>query len=195
MQLAQTSRFLYEAIVKVDVACKKKTAAYESSAETNKTLQATNKTLEANNLHLKQAAADANSRAEQAELKLLQAEKKWSETDQKLAEKNKELEAQRTSHAVESGTSYKLSLARHEEKDRLPQGSRGRLPPSPKRNDSKTSQNRTTSHWRTAPTEKSSPHEKDSFDEAMEEARTNTAGPSTNAKEVASASQPSQEEV
>ncbi|KAF3454944.1 hypothetical protein FNV43_RR05392 [Rhamnella rubrinervis] len=91
--LAQTSRFLYEAIVKVDAACKKKTTAYESSAETNKTLQASNKTLEANNLHLKQAAADANSRAEHAELKLLQAEKKWSETDQKLAEKNKELEA------------------------------------------------------------------------------------------------------
>ncbi|KAF3454129.1 hypothetical protein FNV43_RR04576 [Rhamnella rubrinervis] len=43
--------------------------------------------------------------------------------------------------------------------------------------------------------EKSSPHEKDSFDEAMEVARTNTTGPSTNAKEVASASQPNQEEA
>ncbi|KAF3450519.1 hypothetical protein FNV43_RR06604 [Rhamnella rubrinervis] len=43
--------------------------------------------------------------------------------------------------------------------------------------------------------EKSPTQTRDSFDEAMEEARTNTTGPSTNAKEVASASQPSQEEA
>ncbi|KAF3432381.1 hypothetical protein FNV43_RR27121 [Rhamnella rubrinervis] len=43
--------------------------------------------------------------------------------------------------------------------------------------------------------EKSSPHEKDSFDKAMEAARTNTTGPSANAKEVASARQPNQEEA
>ncbi|KAF3450271.1 hypothetical protein FNV43_RR06351 [Rhamnella rubrinervis] len=229
--LAQTSRFLYEAIVKVDAACKKKTAAYESSAETNKTLQATNKTLEANNLHLKQAAADANSRAEQAELKLLQAEKKWSETDQKLAEKNKELEALRLdfSHVAAERDELQARVGAWPRKKKIvyrkgvedaylraqkemilkfKAGQTSWATPEPSEDDSDDGEGSEISSGEDEPEpnnespedctpapEKSSPHEKDSFDEAMEEARTNTAGPSTNAKEVASASQPSQEEA
>ncbi|KAF3454068.1 hypothetical protein FNV43_RR04515 [Rhamnella rubrinervis] len=81
LKLAQTSRYLYEAVVKVDNAFKKKAAAYTNAITTNKTL-------EADIVQFKEAAVDANARAEQVE-------KKWSEADQKLIEKEKELESLR----------------------------------------------------------------------------------------------------
>ncbi|KAF3434751.1 hypothetical protein FNV43_RR21836 [Rhamnella rubrinervis] len=81
LKLAQTSKYLYEAVVKVDSAFKKKVEAHSS-------VVATNKILEADILEFKQAAIDANARAEEAE-------KKWSEANQKLSEKERELESLR----------------------------------------------------------------------------------------------------
>ncbi|KAF3443048.1 hypothetical protein FNV43_RR16969 [Rhamnella rubrinervis] len=211
--------------LKVDAACKKKTAAYQSSAKTNKTLQATNKTLEADNLHLKQATTDANSRAEQAELKLLQVEKKWSETDQKLAEKNKELEAPVDFSHVAEGRATSSGLVTRKKKIIYRKGVEDAYLRAQKKmilkfkagqtswatpgeddydddeaseissGEDEPEQNNESPEDCTPAPEKSSSHEKDSFDEAMEAARTNTTGPSTNDKEVASASQPNQEEA
>ncbi|KAF3455790.1 hypothetical protein FNV43_RR00432 [Rhamnella rubrinervis] len=79
LKLAQNARYLYDAVIKVDKAFKKKAKAYINVAVSNKTL-------EENNLALKQTVAEAAKRAEQLE-------RKWSEADQKLIEKDRELEA------------------------------------------------------------------------------------------------------
>ncbi|KAF3457339.1 hypothetical protein FNV43_RR01996 [Rhamnella rubrinervis] len=89
LKLAQNARYLYDAVIKVDKAFKKKSEAYINAV-------AANKTLEENNLALKQTAMEATKRAEQLE-------RKWSEADQKLIEKDKELEALRLDYAQVDG--------------------------------------------------------------------------------------------
>ncbi|KAF3438536.1 hypothetical protein FNV43_RR21298 [Rhamnella rubrinervis] len=89
LKLAQNARYLYDAVIKVDKAFKKKAEAYINAA-------AANKALEEDNLALKQTALEATKRAEQLE-------RKWSEADQKLIEKDRELEALRLDYAQVAG--------------------------------------------------------------------------------------------
>ncbi|KAF3455857.1 hypothetical protein FNV43_RR00499 [Rhamnella rubrinervis] len=89
LKLAQNARYLYDAVIKVDKAFKKKAEAYINAA-------AANKTLEEDNLALKQTALEATKRAEQLE-------RKWSEVDQKLIKKDRELEALRLDYAQVAG--------------------------------------------------------------------------------------------
>ncbi|KAF3449517.1 hypothetical protein FNV43_RR10246 [Rhamnella rubrinervis] len=153
--------------LKVDNAFKKKTAAYTNAI-------AINKTLEADIVQFKETAVDANARAEQAE-------KKWSEAYQKLIEKEKELE------------SLRLDFSRRTPEPNEDEGDDGETSEI-----SSTESEPKLDHQTEDPStvqEKSSSQTKDSFDEAMEAARTDTPGLSANAKEVASASQPNQEEA
>ncbi|KAF3457344.1 hypothetical protein FNV43_RR02001 [Rhamnella rubrinervis] len=89
LKLTQDARYLYDAIIKVDKAFKKKVEAYIN-------VVAANKTLEENSLALKQTAMEAMKRAEQLE-------RKWSEADQKLIEKDRKLEAFRLDYAQVTG--------------------------------------------------------------------------------------------
>ncbi|KAF3455752.1 hypothetical protein FNV43_RR00394 [Rhamnella rubrinervis] len=87
--LTQNAWYLYDVVIKVDKAFKKKAEAYTN-------IVAANKTLEENSPALKQTAIEATKRAEWLE-------RKWSEVDQKLIEKDKELEALKLDYAQVAG--------------------------------------------------------------------------------------------
>ncbi|KAF3433429.1 hypothetical protein FNV43_RR24531 [Rhamnella rubrinervis] len=89
LKLAQNARYLYDTVIKVNKAFKKKVEAYIN-------VVAENKTLEENSLALKQTAMEAKKRAKQMQ-------RKWFEADQKLIEKDIELETLRLDYAQVAG--------------------------------------------------------------------------------------------
>ncbi|KAF3438738.1 hypothetical protein FNV43_RR21502 [Rhamnella rubrinervis] len=176
LKLAQTSRYLDEAVVKVDSAFKKKAAAHSS-------VVATNKILEADIFEFKQAAIDANDRAEEAE-------KKWSEAGQKLSKR-------------EAGI---LDWISHEMILKFKAGQTSWPTPEPSEDEGDDGETSEISSNESEPEhvgqqedllavqEGSSSPTRDSFIEAMEAARTDTQEPNSNMEEVVSVPQPSRED-
>ncbi|KAF3446505.1 hypothetical protein FNV43_RR11684 [Rhamnella rubrinervis] len=100
LKLAQDAKYLYDAVIKVDKAFKKKAEAYNN-------VVAVNKTLEEDSLALKQTVEDTMKRAEQLE-------RKWSEADLKLIKKERELEAFRLDYAKVFGERDTIVIEKNE---------------------------------------------------------------------------------